>query len=268
MRKDVIINIDVLNKDTNLNDTFSIGISGENLQGNLIFKLSEPIIGIGWLLIEYENTTSYIRLDNNITYDSYYVVIKNTLLNEGITKVQLRITETENQYGVPVFKSSIKYLTVSDGINAILEEPDEYPSWLDQANSKILQIDDKISEAEDSITNAENATENANTQATYAKNQGDYAKEQGDYAKEQGESAKETINNVSSTLTNIQNAENIRIENETQRISNENLRVSAENIRIENENNREEIFKTYENTIKDLQARLNTIEKYDYLVLE
>ena len=75
--------------------------------------------------------------------EGWQLVVKSILLDQiGYVKLQLRILQNE----VEVFKSLIFEMEVKESLNAIYEEPEEYPTWLDNLES--LKSDLEKSESE------------------------------------------------------------------------------------------------------------------------
>lgn len=142
---DIIIKVDT-ETGRAVSNTELLGIKGQNLQNKLIFKMSEKIKGIAWCEVRQDNTLSYIALKENNT--GYEANILSSLLTTSSVDVNLRITETENSSGVPVFVSTIVSFIVLDSINASEQMPEEYPSWLDIANAKIQEIENVNIESE------------------------------------------------------------------------------------------------------------------------
>ena len=90
MRKDIVINLDNYGNAANYKQ--AIGISGENLQGRLLFQLESPIDGEGYVELLHDGIAELVpaeKEDNKI----YYIPIKNTLLDYSIVYFQLRINE-------------------------------------------------------------------------------------------------------------------------------------------------------------------------------
>lgn len=141
MRKDVTINVDTKTSNLVIDGSPVFGISGENLQGRLIFKLSEPIIGTGWLLIQHKDEINQIILNSNDDYSEYSTYILSSLLKAGSTDIQLYITEDENENGIPVFKSIRTHFVVAESIEITGEEPDDYTNWFDTISNKIAELD-------------------------------------------------------------------------------------------------------------------------------
>lgn len=134
--KDIIIKIDRNTSQVFLNKKV-LGISGENLQGNLIFEFIDDFVdGLAWLELETGQTKGYLPLTKED--NSYKLPILSSLLaNKGNITMQLRITENEDANGIPIFKSNMFYLEVKEAINSIEEIKEQYPNWFDEVNKKI-----------------------------------------------------------------------------------------------------------------------------------
>lgn len=135
------INIKVLSNSMIILNKTILGISGENLQGKIIFNFEEFVDGVAWLEIEKENgEKGYIQMTKE--NETYTLEIKSSLLNQaGYIYMQLRITQDENVNGIPVFKSKKFYVEVLNAINATATIEDDYPSIIDIVNNK-LEADD------------------------------------------------------------------------------------------------------------------------------
>jgi hypothetical protein len=143
------INIKVLSNSMIILDKAVLGISGENLQGKIIFNFEEFVDGVAWLEIEKETgKKGYIQMTKE--NETYTLEIKSSLLNQaGYIYMQLRITQDENVNGIAVFKSKKFYVEVLNAINATTTIEDDYPSVIDIVNNK-LEADDIL--AGDNIT--------------------------------------------------------------------------------------------------------------------
>lgn len=142
--KDIVIKIDRKTSQVFLNKKV-LGISGENLQGNLIFEFIDDFVdGLAWLELEIGQTKGYLAL---IKEDNSYKlpILSSLLANKGNITMQLRITENEDANGIPIFKSNMFYLEVKEAINSVKEIMEEYPNWFEQVNEKIsvIQTDGK-----------------------------------------------------------------------------------------------------------------------------
>ena len=118
-----------------------LGISMENLQGNIICYFDEFVNGTAWLEIQMpDRIKGYLAMEK--AGETYVLPIKSSLLKQaGLINMQLRITQGENIEEMPVFKSNMFFTKVKEAINATSEIPDEYPEWIDIANMKLTEID-------------------------------------------------------------------------------------------------------------------------------
>lgn len=241
MRKDININLDVTKSNSSENE-YNVGIHGENLQGNIVFELSEKVEGIGYLQIQKNDKIENILMSNDEYYTKYYVPIKSALLDAENFRFQLRITEPENENGIPVFLSPIYIAYVGEDIGNIVE-PEEYPTWLDTANSKIMEINEAIGKVSDVYTSEIERRKNESQRI-----------------------ADENIRKSQET-TREQN-ENIRITNEKQRQANEVIRESNEETRKENETERLRTLEELKTLVSELETKIKDFDKYTYIIIE
>lgn len=218
---DVIIKIDTSTAKTYCENN-KIGVKHANLQNKLIFKMTEKIIGNAWLEYEIDGEKNYAEMEE--IEDGYQIIIKSCLLISDCINVDLKITETENADGIPVFVSTKEKLEVYDSINASKEEPEYYPDWKTTADSKIAEInqlkrDLNIAES----TRIENENTRQSSETTRIENE---------VIRQTNEATR--INNESTRVT----AENERISAESGRVSSEAARSAAELVRVSNENTR------------------------------
>jgi len=127
-----------------------IGNDAENLQGNLVFTFPNEIDG---QKIENEFVDGQARLEYIINGESayipnlekrdesYIVPIKSILTKEGQIYMQLVITEGIDPDEIPIFKSNVFYVVVNHSINAEIEQPDEYETWVEIFETYINQIE-------------------------------------------------------------------------------------------------------------------------------
>lgn len=142
--KDIKINVSRETRMVNLDKTI-IGNDGENLQGNLIFTFDEFVDGQARLEYKTFEKENYIILEKiNETYQS---PIKSVITQKGQIEMQLVITEGIEENEIPIFKSIIFYLQCNNSINLLIDEPSEYPQWIDIANTKLNQVDNLDIEA-------------------------------------------------------------------------------------------------------------------------
>ena len=153
MRKDIIITANSKTSRVDL-PTSRLGLNGENLQGNIIVKFSDEFVnGNAILEIQRDNEKYYLTMQKE--NESYYLPILSSLLTNPTTIImQIRITEGTSITDIPIWKSNKFYLKVEESINAEITIPEEYPEWIDIANSKLNQIDNLDIDAEkiDNIT--------------------------------------------------------------------------------------------------------------------
>ena len=130
------INIKVLSNSMIILDKTVLGITGENLQGKIIFNFEEFVDGVAWLEIEKETgEKGYIQMTKE--NETYTLQIKSSLLSSsGYLYMQLRITQDENVNGIAVFKSKKIYVEVLNAINATATIEDDYPNIIDIVNTK------------------------------------------------------------------------------------------------------------------------------------
>ena len=119
---------------------YVIGNDNENLQGNLIFSFTDEFVD-GQARLEYETneTKAYQVLTKE--NETYIMPIKNVITKEGQVYMQLVVTEGINEDEIPIFKSNVFYVVVNESINAEIEQPDEYPTWIEIANTKLNEMD-------------------------------------------------------------------------------------------------------------------------------
>ena len=137
-----------------------IGNDAENLQGNLVFTF--PTIFEG-KEIENEFVDGQARLEYTINGEDYYipnltkqdesyiVPIKSVLTKKGQVDMQLVITEGTDPDEIPIFKSNVFWVYVNKSINAEIEQPDEYPAWIDIFNAKINEINATLQDLQDKV---------------------------------------------------------------------------------------------------------------------
>ena len=145
------INIKIIKSTRQVNLTKSvIGNDGENLQENLVFSFDEFVNGTARLeLLKQGETASYIMLTK--VGETYQLPIRSIITKAGRLNMQLVITEGTNNEEIPVFKSNNFYVIVNSSINAEIEEDDEYPQWIDVANTKLNEIDEALDDLQDKV---------------------------------------------------------------------------------------------------------------------
>ena len=131
-----------------------IGVQHANLQNKLIFKMSEKIEGSAWLEYEIGGNKNYAVMEE--IESGYQIDIKSCLLISNYVNIDLKITESENADGIPIFISTIVELDVDESINATEEEPEYYPDWKTVADSKIAEMNQLKEEIEAAIEETNN----------------------------------------------------------------------------------------------------------------
>jgi hypothetical protein len=111
-----------------------LGISGENLQGKIIFKPEPFIDGVCRMHIADEGSIE-MKKENNC----YTLPIKSSLLKESFNFC-IKITENETEEGIPKFSTRILKMQVLETIEDNTEIPDQYPTWIETFDSKIAEM--------------------------------------------------------------------------------------------------------------------------------
>lgn len=126
-----------------------IGNDGENLQGNFVFTFDEFVDGQAMLFYEIDDEG---RFDYLKKVDEQYILpIKSTITKQGTIPMQLVITEGIKENEVPIFKTNVFKVKVGSSIEDGIEQPEEYPSWLEIANTKLNQVDNLDIDIENSV---------------------------------------------------------------------------------------------------------------------
>lgn len=145
------INIKI-NKETRQVDLSKsvIGNDGENLQEKLVFSFNNFVNGTARLeLLKHGETASYVMLTK--VGETYELPIKSVITKAGKLNMQLVITEGTDDEEIPIFKSNVFYVIVNSSINAEIEEEEEYPQWIDVANTKLNEIDEALDDLQDKV---------------------------------------------------------------------------------------------------------------------
>lgn len=162
--KNIIISVSRETREVNLSKT-ALGLDGENLQENLVFKFIDEFVD-GQARLEYniDENKNYIILDKED--DSYVLPVKNILTKEGQVFFQLVITDGTDEDSIPVFKSNQFYLIVRESINAVTEAPEGYELWIEKVNVKLNQIDKALEEVANLDIDAEKLEDTATVTIT------------------------------------------------------------------------------------------------------
>ncbi len=144
--KDIEIKISKETRQVDLSK-YVIGNDAENLQGNLVFTFTDEFV-IGQARLEYETSDTKAYLPLIQEEETYKMPIKSVITKQGQIYMQLVITEGIDEEEIPIFKSNVFYVVVNESINAEIEQPDEYQTWIEVANTKLNQIDNLNIEVE------------------------------------------------------------------------------------------------------------------------
>ena len=144
--KDIKIKISKETRQVDLSK-YVIGNDAENLQGNLVFTFTDEFV-IGQARLEYETSDTKAYLPLIQEEETYKMPIKSVITKQGQIYMQLVITEGIDEEEIPIFKSNVFYVVVNESINAEIEQPDEYQTWIEIANTKLNQIDNLNIEVE------------------------------------------------------------------------------------------------------------------------
>lgn len=147
--QDIKIKISKSDRKVYLEETSKkIGNDAENLQGKFIFTFTDEYVeGTGRIEYILPNSSEkyYQMLTKNTEEKTYEIPIKSVITKEGKVYMQVVVTESgTEEEEIPIFKSNVFYVYVDESINAEAEEPEEYASWIEVANSKISEIDKAI----------------------------------------------------------------------------------------------------------------------------
>ena len=155
IKKNVEISVSSETRQVFFEDNF-LGLTGENLQGYIVFSFKDQFVsGIPRVeLIQGEN--KYYITEIETENETYKLPIKSSLLTSNNVYMQLVITENGEENSIPIFKSKTFYLYVAESINAITTIPEEYATWIDTLNEKVLEINLKLEECDTAITQANN----------------------------------------------------------------------------------------------------------------
>lgn len=129
---------------------YVIGNDAENLQGNIIFtfptqfedeKIENEFVD-GQARLEYEIGGEKFYIPNlQKENESYIVPIKSILTKEGQVYMQLVITQGTDPDEIPIYKSNVFYVVVNHSINAEIEQPDEYETWVEIFETYLTAIE-------------------------------------------------------------------------------------------------------------------------------
>lgn len=119
---------------------FRLGVDGENLQENIIFKFNDEFVN-GTARVEIimqDETKSYVMTTK--MNETYVLPVKSIITKTGLNKMQLVITQGTDDEEIPIFKSEMFNFFIAESIDAEIVMPDEYPQWIDEANAKLNEL--------------------------------------------------------------------------------------------------------------------------------
>ena len=124
--------------------TTFLGYEGENNANKLIFIFDDLFVdGFAQINIKRENESGYVNLTK--VEETYELEVKASLVSQiGDVTFQLQITKTDGT----IYKYDAFVMTVKDAIDTDTPMPEEYPSWIEEANVKLAEMDEAIKDAE------------------------------------------------------------------------------------------------------------------------
>ena len=222
--KDLIITINANTRKIKNSKNF-LGINGENLNGNFIVDFEDEFIdGFAYLEV-FDGSQKYLLTMEKVE-DHYVLPILSSLLaTVGDLQCQVRINSQFDANSVSVFKSEIFKLSVLEAINATETIPEEYPTWIEEADLKILNIQNDLNAEitarenadttlQGNITAEQTARENADTTLQNNITAEETARQNADTTLQNNITAEETARqNADTTLQNNITAEQTAREN-------------------------------------------------------
>jgi hypothetical protein len=174
-------------------DSSFLGFEGENQANTLVFSFADGFIeGTAVLNIKRGKDIGFVAVDKMI--QTYELPVKSSLLTQ-IGEVEFQFVLTKSDGTIIKFDSFI--MTVEDAIDTDVPLPEEYPSWVEMANTKLSEVDV-------ALENTIKATSNANQVA----NDLIFAKQNGDF---DGRDGVDGTNGVSPTFGTTQVEGGVRI---------------------------------------------------------
>lgn len=140
IKKDIPITINNITREATFDDGF-LGVRGENLQGNLIFGFSGNFVSGTPQVKVLIGGNKYVITEITKVDETYVMPIKASILTHSIVVMNLVITESKDGEEIPIFKSKNFTMQVADSINAEVDIPSEYETWISIINSKIEEIE-------------------------------------------------------------------------------------------------------------------------------
>ena len=136
------------NKEVSKIDSRVLGVSGENKQQILVFKIDEGFID-GTAFLELilptdnccNNKKHSIELEKDVENECYQLEVKRSLLRyDGDVKMQLKIISN----GVEVYKTAIFDMHVMEAINAVESIEEDYPCFVEQTKVELQELQEGL----------------------------------------------------------------------------------------------------------------------------
>lgn len=167
-------------------DSNFLGFEGENQANTLVFSFTDGFIdGTAVLNIKRGKDIGFVEVDK--MQKTYELPVRSSLLAQ-IGDVEFQFVLNKADGTIIKFDSFI--MTVEDAIDTDAPLPEEYPSWVEMANTKLSEVDV-------ALENTIKATANANQVA----NELIFAKQNGDF---DGRDGVDGANGVSPTFQTVQ----------------------------------------------------------------
>ena len=152
-----MVNITLNTKTRNCiaNTTF-LGYEGENNANKLIFTFDDLYVdGFAQINIKRGNDKGYVNLTK--VEETYELEVKSSLVSQiGDVTFQLQITKADGT----IYKYDAFVMTVKDAIDTDTPMPEDYPSWIEEANIKLAEIDEATAKANNTLEELITAKEN------------------------------------------------------------------------------------------------------------
>ena len=137
-------NIVFKNKEVSKIDSRVLGVSGENKQQILVFKIDEGFIdGTAYLelILPVDNccdrSKHSIELEKDVENECYKLEVKRSLLKyDGDVKMQLKTISN----GVEIYKTATFEMHVMEAINAVESIEEDYPCFVEKTKIELQEL--------------------------------------------------------------------------------------------------------------------------------
>lgn len=141
--RNLIITINASTRKIETNKNF-LGINGENLNGDLIVEFKDEFIdGFAYLEI-FDGSQKYLLSMEKVEEHYVLPILSSLLATVGDLQCQIRVNSQFDANSVSIFKSEKFKLPVLEAINATETMPEQYPTWIEEADLKILNIQNNL----------------------------------------------------------------------------------------------------------------------------